>query len=327
MRELPKVELHLHLEGAAPPALIHAMAQEKSRDLSTIFAPDGGYAFDGFSHFLQVYEAATSVLRTPQDYARLTSAVLAECAAHGVIYAEIFLSPDFCGGRDLGAWREYLHAIREAAARAEADMGIVLRGIVTPVRHFGAEAARESARCAQESAGDWIVGFGIGGDENFGHLNDFAYAFDMAREAGLGLSAHAGEWGGPQSVRDALALGVSRLGHGVRAIEDPLLVGELAERGTVLEVCPGSNVALGVCQSWADHPIDRLRRAGVKVTVSTDDPPFFHTTMSHEYTRLAETFGWDVAIFAEINDVAASAAFCDEGTRAEILKKLEPADD
>ena len=322
---LPKVELHLHLEGAAPPAFIRGLAQEKSVNLTGVFAPDGSYAYRDFVHFLSVYEAATSVLQGPADYARLVRAVLEESAASGVIYCETFLSPDFCGGGDVGAWREYLHAMQEAASEAERDSGIVLRGIVTCIRHFGPDKARASALCAAETAGEWLVGFGIAGDEKKGHPRDFAYAFDMAREAGLRLTAHAGEWGGPQSVRDALdALRVERIGHGVRAIEDLALVDRLAENGIVLEVCPGSNVTLGIYPKLSAHPIEKLHERGVKVTVSTDDPPFFHTTMRREYEGLANAFGWDEDVFTAIARTAAEAAFCDDATRARILKTLEP---
>ena len=147
-QSFPKIELHLHHEGAAPPDFIRRLAQEKSLNLSGVFAEDGSYAFRDFAHFLQVYEAATSVLKTPDDYARLTATVLERAADQGVIYCESFLSPDFCGGRDLGAWREYLHAMQEAAARAEAQTGVTLRGIVTCIRHFGPDKARETAICA-----------------------------------------------------------------------------------------------------------------------------------------------------------------------------------
>lgn len=326
LRDLPKVELHLHLEGAAPPAFIRGLAKEKHIDISGIFNESGGYRFRDFPEFLRVYEAATEPLKTPQDYHRLTRAVLQECAAHGVIYAETFLSPDFCGNRDIGAWREYLHAIREAAEEAEAQDGITLRGIVTCIRHFGPQKAREVARCAAETAGDWVVGFGIAGDETSGKPSDFAYAFDMAREAGLRLTAHAGEWAGPQSIRDVLTdLRVERIGHGVRAIEDLALVDELAEQGVVLEVCPGSNIALGLYRDWRSHPVGELFRRGVKVTISTDDPPFFHTTMTKEFDRLADAFDWDQGVFDTLNRTAAEAAFCTPATRDTILKRLEPA--
>ena len=322
-RDYPKVELHLHIEGAAPPAFVRGLAQEKGVDLTGVFAADGSYSYTDFWHFLKVYEAATSVLTGPEDYARLTRAVLAESAAAGVVYSETFLSPDFCGGRDVGAWTDYLHAIREAAEEAERQDGITLRGIVTCIRHFGPGKAKETALCAAETAGDWLVGFGIAGDEKAGRPGDFAYAFDMAREAGLRLTAHAGEWGGPDSVRDALRdLKVERIGHGVRAIEDPALVDRLAEDGVVLEVCPGSNVALGIYPTWTDHPVARLREKGVKVTVSTDDPPFFHTTMTHEFDRLADAFGWKEGDFAALNRTALDAAFCDEATRARVADRL-----
>ncbi|PQV59326.1 adenosine deaminase [Defluviimonas denitrificans] len=323
---LPKIELHLHLEGAAPPAFVRGLATEKKIDISGIFDDRGNYAYTDFWHFLKVYEAATSVLTTPADYARLTRAVLAESAASGVIYSECFLSPDFCGGRDVGAWREYLHAIREAAEEAERQDGITLRGIVTPIRHFGPEKARETALCAAETAGDWLVGFGLAGDEKVGRPKDFAWSFDCAREAGLRLTCHAGEWGGPDSVRDAVRdLRVERIGHGVRAIEDPALVDELAEAGIVLEVCPGSNVALKLYPNFRAHPIEKLMERGVKVTVSTDDPPFFHTTMAREYDALAEAFGWDDGVFRQIADTSIRAAFCMEETRDKILKRLEKA--
>ncbi|MDF1854507.1 adenosine deaminase [Pseudooceanicola sp.] len=320
----PKVELHLHLEGAAPSAFIRGLAAEKHVDIHKVFDQDGNYAFRDFVHFLQVYEVATSVLQSPEDYARLTRAVLEQSAENGVIYCETFLSPDFCGGGDVAAWREYLSAMQEVATQAEAKDGITLRGIITCIRHFGPEQARTAALCAADTVGDFITGFGIAGDEGKGRPRDFLWSFDCAREAGLRLTAHAGEWGGPQSVREALSdLRVERIGHGVRAIEDLALVDELAERGVVLECCPGSNVALGLYPSWQDHPIEKLRARGVKVTVSTDDPPFFHTDMTREFDELARAFGWQAEDFAEITRTALDAAFCDEDTKARIEKRLE----
>ncbi|PZQ95873.1 MAG: adenosine deaminase [Cereibacter sphaeroides] len=322
---LPKVELHLHLEGAAPPAFIRGLAKEKNMDLSGLFTPDGSYRFEGFNDFLKVYEAATSTLQTPEDYHRLTLAVLEQSAENGVVYSETFLSPDFCGGRDVGAWREYLHAIREAADQAERQMGITLRAIVTCIRHFGPDKARETALCAAETAGDFLTGFGIAGDEMRGQANDFAWSFDMAREAGLRITAHAGEWGGPERIRETLtSLRPERLGHGVRAIEDLALVDDLAEQEIVLEVCPGSNIALGIYPRWRDHPIGKFYDRGVKVTISTDDPPFFHTNMTREYDRLAEALDWDDGVFRQVARNAIDAAFCDSDTRIRILKRLEP---
>ena len=324
---IPKIELHMHLEGAAPPAFIRDLAKRKHIDIAGIFNEDGSYRFADFWDFIKVYEAATSVLTTAMDYHNLTLAVLEQSATCGVIYSETFLSPDFCGDRDIGAWREYSQAIKEAADIGQRDMGLTLRGIITCIRHFGPDKARETARCAAETAGDWIVGFGMGGDEKIAKAKDFTYAFDIAREAGLRITSHAGEWGGPDSIRDTLkALRPERIGHGVRCIEDLSLVDELAENGVVLEVCPGSNIALGLYPTWRKHPIAELDRRGVKVTISTDDPPFFHTTMAREYDMLAEAFDWDSGQFARIAKQSLDAAFCDADTKARIAKILEAAD-
>jgi len=325
-QDMPKVELHLHLEGAAPSKFIAGLAQEKNIDISKIFDAKGDYAYDGFDEFLSTYEAACEPLKTPQDFYRLTMAVLEETAKHGVVYAETFVSPDFCGGGDVGAWREYLDAMTRASVDAERDFGITLRGIVTAIRHFGPEQAKTAARCAAETKGDFVVGFGMAGAEMMGRPKDYAYSFDMAREAGLPLTCHAGEWDGPDMVADTIRdLGVSRIGHGINAVQDPKLLAEIAEKGIVLEVCPGSNVVLGAVPDWQSHPIVKLRDAGVPITVSTDDPPFFHTTMTYEYDMLAKTFGWGAEDFAVLNQTGLKAAYCDDATRAMIAKKLEAA--
>ncbi|WP_296418718.1 adenosine deaminase [Pseudooctadecabacter sp.] len=321
-QSMPKVELHTHLEGCAPPAFIRGLAQEKSIDISGIFNADGTYAYRDFDHFLKVYEAACTTLQTPQDFYRLTRAVLEESASHGVVYQETFVSPDFCGGGDVAAWRDYVAAMKQAAD--EMDEVITLRAIVTCIRHFGPDAAKPAARCAAETFGDFITGFGMAGGEMVGRPGDYAYAFDMAREAGMPLTCHAGEWGGPDMVADTLRdLRVARIGHGINAIKDPALVDQLAEHGVVLEVCPGSNVFLKASGDWPQHPIAKLRDAGVKVTVSTDDPPFFGTTMTREFDMLARTFGWDEGDFKALNQTALDAAFCDAATRTKIAKRLD----
>lgn len=323
-KSMPKVELHTHLEGCAPPSFIRGLAAEKSIDISGIFNPDGSYAYRDFNHFLEVYEAACTTLQGPQDFYRLVKAVLEQSAEHGVVYQETFVSPDFCGGGDLVAWRDYLAAMVQAADEAEAESGITLKGIVTCIRHFGPEAGKPATLCAVETFGDFITGFGMAGGELVGRPGDYAYVFDMAREAGMPLTCHAGEWGGPDMVADTLRdLKVHRIGHGVNAIKDLALVDQIAEAGTVLEVCPGSNVFLGATGDWSAHPIEKLRAAGVKVTVSTDDPPFFATTMTREFDMLAQTFDWGEDDFKTLNATALDAAFCDADTRAKIAKRLE----
>lgn len=322
-QKMKKIELHLHHEAAAPPSFIRGLAAEKKIDISKIFDDQGNYVFHDFDHFLTVYDAACLPLQTPEDFRRLTLAALEETAKHGVIYCETFVSPDFCGGADVAAWKEFLAGMKEASDEAERSFGITHRTIVTCLRHLGPEKAKPAALCAAETAGEYLVGFGMAGAEMMGRPGDFAYSFDMAREAGLNLTCHAGEWGGPDMVSDTLRdLKVSRIGHGINAVHDPAVVQQLVDQDVVLEVCPVSNVVLKAVSGWDAHPIQRLRDAGVKVTVSTDDPPFFHTTMTEEYRQLAENFGWGEDDFDAITQTALDAAFCDQQTKERLAQEL-----
>ncbi len=325
-KSLSKVELHLHLEGAAPPAFIAALAREKGIDLTGIFDENGNFRRGSFEWFLKAYDAACTVLQGPQDFHRLTTAVLEQSAEQGVIYTEFFLSPDFCGGGDLGAWRDYLDAMTDAAKQAEETMGIHARGIVTCLRHLGPEAAKPIAHCAAETKGDFLTGFGMAGAEMMHRPGDFGWSFDAAREAGMRLTAHAGEWGGPDMVAETVdLLGCERIGHGINAVTDHALCDRLIEKGVTLEVCPVSNLVLGAVKNWRDHPIETLRDRGLRITVSTDDPPWFGTTMSHEYDMLEKHFGWEEERLRASNKVALEAAFCDEDTKAALMKRLEAA--
>ncbi len=321
-RAIPKVELHLHLEGAAQPALVRRLAARKSIDLNGLFREDGGYAWSNFSEFLRAYDAAAAVFDTPETHRELAEAVLDECAANGVIYAEIFLSPDH-SGTDPVRWGEALAAISEAADAAEARSGIVARYIPLCVRNLGPEPAERAAALAVGADDGRIVGFGMAGDERRHAPADFARAFDIARDGGLKLTAHAGEFGGAESVRDALdSLKLDRVDHGVRAIEDGALVDRLAAEEVPLAVCPGSNISLGVFPDWADHSIDRLWKAGVKVNVSTDDPPFFGTTMTDEYANLARVFGYGREELLALSRSGLDAAFCAPDVKRALAARL-----
>lgn len=325
-RDMPKVELHLHLEGAAPPEFIRSQAAKKSVDLGAIFDADGNYTYDGFADFLRVYEVACTVLQTPQDFHDLTRAVLTKSASHNVIYTEIFTSPDFCGNSDPVAWQEYFSAITEAAELERAKTGIETRFCGTCVRHFGPEKAALAAQRCAESAGDWMTGFGMGGAEAFMRPKDFERAFAIAGEAELLLTTHAGEFGGAETVTESLDhLGVTRIGHGVRSIEDPDLIRRLVAENITLELNPGSNIALQIYPELAVYPISALKKAGVPITVSTDDPPYFNTNMTKEYDMLEQTFGWGASEFSEVNQTAVNAAFCDAETKEKIRTKLNGA--
>lgn len=319
---IPKLELHLHLEGAAPPALVRRLGVEKGIDLDGLFDDRGQYLSNDFTSFLRAYERVSRVFTAPDDYRLLTEAVLAECAANGVIYAEIFLSPTSFG-YDAGAWAEFVAAVEEGADRAEAAHGVECRLIPVAIRHHDPADAPGLARIVADLPRGRIAGFGLAGDERMGAPKDWAPAFAAAGEAGLRLTAHAGEFGGPESVRGAIdALGVERIGHGVRSIEDANLVARIAAEGIVLETCPGSNVALGVYPDLSAHPVKRLMAAGAPVTVSTDDPPFFHATMAGEYAALSEVHGFGPAEFARLAETALAAAFCEVAAKARLAARL-----
>jgi adenosine deaminase len=206
---------------------------------------------------------------------------------------------------------------------AKAKTGIEARLIVTGERHFGPERVVKAAEYAAKSDNPLITGFNMAGEERMGYVADYARAFDIAREAGLGITIHAGEVCGAFSVADAVNLvRPQRIGHGVRAIEDMDLVKRLADLGTVLEVCPGSNVALNVFPDFQSHPLRKLRDAGVKVTISSDDPPFFHTSLKREYEMASSAFGFSDDEIDAMTRTAIEAAFVDEATRTALLAKL-----
>lgn len=320
-KRLKKAELHCHLEGAAPPALALAQAQKYGVDPAT-FMRDGTYAWNDFAEFIKAYDRVAALFRTEEDYALLTETYLRELAAVDTIYSEIIVSPDHGDRIGLGA-DTYLAGITAGIEAAKAATGIETRIIVTGERHFGPESVIAAAEYAARSDNPLITGFNMAGEERMGRVADYARAFDIARDAGLGLTIHAGEVCGAFSVADALDLvKPSRIGHGVRAIEDPDLVRRLVDLGTVLEVCPGSNIALKVFPDLASHPLRKFHDAGVKVCINSDDPPFFGTSLAQEYDWASSAFGFTDEEINGMTRTAIEAAFVDEETRARLLAAL-----
>ena len=316
---VPKAELHVHVEGAASPDLIRRIAARNRVPVPDgVFTEDGKFRWKDFLDFLNTYDAATSVIRTGEDYRDIVYEYLVKCAAEGAIYVELTASADHAA--DVGiSDEEHLAALAQGIDDARDETGIEGRIVMSCVRHFGAEKAREVARRTVEGPHPYVTGFGMGGDEAGFPPEQFAGAFSIAREAGLGLTVHAGEWAGPESVRGGLALGVSRIGHGVRASEDSELVRELADKGTVLEVCPTSNVALGLYPSYEEHPLPALRAAGVAVTLGSDDPPYWDASIGGEYAVAAERMGFDEEALREVTRTALRAAFVEEEVRRRLL--------
>lgn len=317
-----KAELHCHIEGAASPALVQRKAAQNGIAIDGLIDADGHYIWYDFTSFLSAYDRAAAVFVTEQDYSDLSHDYFCSAAAEGMIYGEIFASPDHAELAGL-SYTTYIAALADGIERARDETGVEGRIIVTCVRHFGPERAEPVAQLLHIHPHPMVTGFGIGGDERMFHPADFAKAFQTAADAGMGLTAHAGEFGGADSVRAVLdELDVTRIGHGVRSVEDPALLDRLREEDIVLEVCPGSNVSLGLCSSRETHPFKALRTAGVRMTLNSDDPPFFQTSIGQEYDKGAAAFQLSEVDLVAITHQAVEAAFVDTPTRQRLFQRL-----
>jgi adenosine deaminase len=317
-----KAELHVHLEGTAPPVLIRRLAERNGLALPAgLLAGGDRFAWRDFLDFLDTYDLAASVIRTAEDYRDITYEYLRACAGEGCIYVELTASPDHASAVGLTDTEHY-GGIAQGIDDARRDFGIEARILASVVRNFGVEAALAIARRHAGERHPYVVGFSMAGDEAGYPPGPFAEAFAIAAGSGLGCTVHAGEHAGAESVRAALELPVTRISHGVRAIEDPALVRELAERGIVLEVCPTSNVALGVFESYERHPLGALRAAGVRVTLGSDDPPYFGCSIGSEYAVARECLGMDEGTLLEMTRTAVEGSFADDGLKRALLARV-----
>jgi aminodeoxyfutalosine deaminase len=289
-QQVPKAELHLHLEGSVGPETMRELAPELSPG-----EIEAMYHFTDFLGFLQAYKRVVERLRQPEDYALAARRMAGRLAAQNVRHAEVIFSIGMV------LWKKQepapiFRALREAVANA----GVEVRWIADAVRQFGTEHVAQVAEIAAGMLDDGIVAFGIGGDEARGPAEAFREIFRLARSRGLRLTAHAGESAGPDSVWQALEIGAERIGHGIRSIEDPVLVRHLADRRIPLEISITSNVKTGVVNRLEDHPVRALYDAGVPITLNTDDPGIFGTSLCAEYELAARAFGFTAPELAEI---------------------------
>ena len=322
MPTVAKAELHVHLEGTAPPELVSRIAARNGVNLPEgMLGTDGRFRYTDFLDFLRTYDLAASVIRTGLDYRDITYEYLCACARGGAIYVELTASPDHAALVGLSD-DEHLDGIACGIDDARRDTGIEGRILISAVRNFGVEQALRVSRYAASRPHPYVVGFSMAGDEAGFPAHDFAEVYAIADGAGLGCTIHAGEWAGAESVRAALELPVTRISHGVRAIEDPAVVSALVARGIVLECCPTSNVVLGVFGSFEAHPLPELRAAGVRVTLGSDDPPYFGASIEGEYEVCAERMGFGEGVLREITATAIDAAFCEEDLKDALRGRL-----
>ena len=322
---MPKVELHVHLEGAMRPRTLLALAR---RNRVTLPADDveglrEWFRFRDFDQFVEVYLACSAALRRPEDFQRLLADFAADQERESIRYTEIQFTIGTHWQNGL-AIDEILEAMEESIRAAERERGVVLRLIPDIVRDVGFETADPTLEWAIEGhERGFVVALGLTGREAIYPSEPFAGHFAEARRRGLHGTAHAGEHGGPASVRSVLdACGAERLGHGVRAIEDPELVERLRRERVPLEVCPTSNLCLGLAPDLAHHPFDRLRRAGLELSVNTDDPALFDTTLSNEFLRLAATFDYSAEVLAGLSLAAVRHSFLPEGEKRALEERF-----
>ncbi len=313
LRRLPKAELHLHLEGSVAPQDLRELALRQGHAAAAGQAATL-YSYRDFSGFLQAFKTVSQLLAKPEDYAWVLRRLASALKAQGVVYAELIVSVGVIHWKRM-AWQPVWEALETERRRIAADQGPRLAWIFDAVRQFGDEAAaqvlEEALRCRRDGP---VAAFGIGGDEAAIAASAFRALYARAAAAGLHTTIHAGESCGPESVWSALReLRPERIGHGIQSAADPELMAQLARDRIWLEVCPTSNLRTGVTASPAAHPLRRLWEAGVPITLATDDPAMFETSLLGEYERLAEWgFGWNDLLRMLDNSFAASFLPADE---------------
>ena len=320
---LPKAELHVHHVGSASPRVVAALAE---RHPGTVPADPEAlrdfYRFRDFAHFIEVYLAVVDLVRDAEDVRVLTYEVAADLAAQQVRYAELTLTP-YTSVRAGVPVEAFVEAVEDARVAAERDHGIVLRWVYDVPGEFGVAAAAATVAYLPVSPPS-LVGFGLGGPEVGVPRAPFRPFFDQARAAGLHSVPHAGETTGPQTVWDALReLGAERIGHGTSLVQDPDLLAHVVEHRVPIEVCPTSNVATGAVARLEDHPVRELYAAGAVVTINSDDPPMFGTTLNREYEIAAELLELDEAGTAELARTAVRSCFLDDAGKASLLREID----
>jgi adenosine deaminase len=323
---LPKAELHVHHVGSASPRIVADLAARHAGSTPVPADPEGlseYFIFRDFAHFVEVYLSVVDLIRDPQDVWTLTYEVAQELAAQQVRYAELTVTPYSSIHRGIPA-EAFCEAIEDARVRAEADYGVVLRWCFDIPGEAGLPSAEVTLDAALRHRPDGLVSFGLGGPEVGVGREQFAPYFMRARAAGLHSVPHAGESTGPQSIWDALHyLGAERIGHGIAAARDPELLGYLAEHRIPLEVCLTSNVRTRSVPSLAQHPLPALVAAGLPVTINSDDPPMFATTLNREYEAAALLLGLEESGVAELARAAVRASFLDAAGRDALLGEID----
>ena len=320
--QIPKAEIHVHLEATITPDLCRKFAKKNNVDLpQDIFGNKYAYEWSDFYDFIKKYDLVTSVIHTPDDYRELTYDYLKECASHNVVYVEAMVSSTHAKLKGM-TYNSFLEGVYDASKQAEKDFGIISRYIMNGIRHLGADSVHNTAVEVINNPHPCLVGFGLAGDELHFPPHLFVKTFDMLKDENFPITVHAGEWDGPENIRNAInLLHPSRLGHGVRSIEDLNLVNEIIDKNIVLETCPTSNIATKIYKNYDSHPVKKLFELGVKVTVNSDDPPFFNATIQGEYEAMVD-LGFSKNNLLSMTRNAIESSFVDYEIKSQLLTKL-----
>ncbi len=323
---LPKAELHVHHVGSAAPRAVAELAARYEGSTPVPTDPEllaDYFTFTDFGHFIEVYLSVVDLIRDADDIWTLTYEIARDMAAQSVRYAELTLTPYSSVVRGIAA-QDYCAAVEDARRRAQADFGVALRWCFDIPGEAGIASADVTLQVALEQRPDGLVSFGLGGPEAGVPRAQFAPHFERARAAGLHSVPHAGESSGPDSIWEAIdSLGAERIGHGIAAARDQELLRCLVDRGIALEVCPTSNVRTRSVPSLAEHPLPILVAAGVSVTINSDDPPMFSTTLCNEYLIAADLLGLDADGVAELARAAVRASFLDPAGKSALLAEID----
>jgi aminodeoxyfutalosine deaminase len=321
---LPKAELHLHLEGAIEPATLLELRQRHGMEGASLAHVEQLYNYKDFTGFLAAFKEVTGHLRAPEDYELITYRLMERLKAQNVLHAEVIVSAGVCLWRkqDFSAIFEGLERGRQ---RGEKDFGVSLLWIFDAIRQFGAEKAQSVLDLAIQFRDRNVVAFSIGGDERAGPPEWFAGVYPRAAEHGLHLTAHAGESAGPESIWGALNLTAERIGHGLTAGQDPELIEELAERQVPIEICVTSNLRTGCCTELAQHPVRRYFDQGLMLTLNSDDPAMFRTSLVEEYALVQEAFGFPDEHLRELARNSFEASFLPAEKKVKFLNLLDAA--
>ncbi|MEV0608585.1 adenosine deaminase [Polymorphospora rubra] len=323
---LPKAELHVHHVGSASPRIVAELAARHEGRTPVPADPAAlaeYFVFRDFAHFIEIYLNVVDLIRDPEDVRILTYEVARELARQQVRYAELTITPYSHVRRGIPA-PAFCEAIEDARKHAEAELGIVLRWCFDIPGEAGLPAAEETLRIALEERPDGLISFGLGGPEIGVPRPQFKPYFDQARAAGLRSVPHAGETTGPETIWDALRdLGAERIGHGISAAADPALLAHLAEHRIPLEVCPTSNLRTRAVASLDEHPLRALVDAGVPVSINSDDPPMFGTTLDDEYAVAARLLGYGPDGVAGLARSAVTASFLPAPEQARLIAEID----